>query len=134
LLNLAKDINLSTDSFQVGLLSSSYVPDNANDAVLADITNEISGNGYARQTVSNVSLTLNAGVVTFDFDDVVFTASGGSIQARWFFVFDNTVTTPNKPLVGYGLLNDNVLDVVVTPGNELTLEINTSGFLNISEV
>lgn len=134
LLNLAKNINLSTDTLKIGLVTSTYTPDASSHTILSDITNELSGNGYARQTLAGVSLTESGGVVTLDFNDPVFSASGGSFTARRYFIFDDTVATPNKPLIGFGLLDDNNLDVTVTDGNTLTINVNISGFLTITEV
>ena len=130
-LNLAKSINLDTDTIQVGLTTSAYTPNSSSHTVLADITNELSGNGYARQSIANRSLTLSGGIVTFDFDDVVFSANGGNLVARYFFVFDSTVS--GNPLIGWGLLNDVGIDVTITDGNTGTLIINgTTGFLQIN--
>jgi hypothetical protein len=132
ILNLAKEINLDTDVIKVGLTTSSYFPDSENDQYLSDITNEVSGNGYAQQTASNVILSRTSNIVTLDFDDVIFSASGGNITARRFFVYDDTVT--NKPLIGFGLLDNNNLDVTVTDGNTLELVINANGLLTINKV
>ena len=130
-LDLCKDINLDTDTFKFGLTTSAYTPNSSAHSTLADITNELSGNGYAQQTVANISLTLGGGTVTWDFDDVVFTASGGSLVARYFFVYDDTVA--GDPLVGWGLLNDVGVDVTITDGNTGTLIINgTTGFVQVS--
>lgn len=125
LLRSLTDMNLSTDTFQVGLVTSSYTPDASNHSVLADITNELSGNGYARQTFTGLSISQSSGIVTWDFNDVVFTATGGSLVARRFFVFNSTLS--GSPLVGFGLLNSANLDVTTTAGNTLTLQINALG-------
>ena len=123
--NLAKSANLSSDSFVVGLTSSTYTPSASTHSTISDITNELSGSGYSRQAIGSVTFSRSGAVVTLDGADVVFTASGGSIVARYFFIFDDTVS--GDPLVGYGLLDTAPADVTVTTGNTLTLAWNASG-------
>lgn len=132
LLNLAKDINLETDTLKCGLVTSLYTPDASNHSVLADITNELSGNGYSRFTINGITLTESGGIVTLDFGEIEFLASGGSLIARRYFIYDDTVT--NKPLIGFGLLDDNNLDVTATDGNSIKIITAPTGFLTITQV
>lgn len=127
---VAKDVNLSTDTFKMGLVTSTYTPNASTHNDYPDITNEVSGNGYAQQTLASVTFTRSGAVATFDFANPVFTASGGSIVARRFFIYDDTTTT--KYLVGYGLLNNADADVTTTTGNTLTVNVNASGLFTIS--
>ena len=129
---LAEGANVSSDTFIVGLTSSSYTPNASTHDELADITNELSGSGYSRQTLASVTFNLSGGTVTFDAADSVFTASGGTITARYFFIFDDTVA--GDPLVAYGLLDTTPADVAVTDGNTLTLQWNASGIFTIAKV
>ena len=95
---------------------------------LSDITNELSGNGYARQTITGVAFTEPvAGTWRWDANNPVFTASGGSIVARTWWIFDDTPTSPADPLFCYGLLDNTPADVTTTDGNTLTVTLNASG-------
>lgn len=76
---LAEGANLGSDSFVMGLTSSAWTPSQSSHSLLSDVTNELSGNGYARQTLASVTSNRSGAVLTFDFADPVFTASGGSI-------------------------------------------------------
>lgn len=123
---LATGMDLSTDLLQMGLLSAAYTPD-VSDAtgheVLADVTAyELNGNGYSRQTLTNVTWTRSGQVATLNCDDPVFTASGGDLVAKYWFVFDNSATSPTKPLLCYGLLWDDDETVTVPDGNEITID------------
>ena len=89
---LAEAVNLSSDTFKVGLTTSSYTPDASTHDEYADITNEVSGNGYAQQTLGSVTFSQTGGTATFDAADPVFTASGGAIVARYYFIYDDTVS------------------------------------------
>lgn len=124
--------NLATpDTFKVGLTTSTYSPNATTHDELADITNELSGNGYARQTMT-LNLSRSGGTYTFDASDVVFTATGGSLVARYAFIYNDTPT--GDPLVAYVLLDTTPADITVTDGNTLTLVWNASGIFTVAKV
>lgn len=126
-------IDVDNDTFICGLSTSTYTPAKSTHETLTDITNEVSGNGYSRQTLAGVALTEPvAGTWQFDSNDPVFTASGGSIVARYWWVFDDTPTSPVDPLCFYGELDDTPADVTTTDTNTLTLQVNANGFYRIS--
>lgn len=129
---LATGANASSDTFKIGLSTSSYTPSQSAHTVLADITNEVSGNGYARQTLGSVTWTRSGATATFDFADPVFTASGGSIVARYWWIFNDTVSSPTKPLVAYGFVDATPADVTTTDGNTLTFNVNASGLYTLA--
>lgn len=131
------DFDLTTNMQMALFLSTS----NANTlsvgtGIYADLTNEVAnGNGY---TTGGIALTGEtwgqvAGVATFDCDDVVWTASGGSITARLAVIYVNaTVNSIVKPLICVCLLDTTPADVTVTNGNTLTIAINASGVFTLS--
>ncbi len=123
-----------SSAFTMLLTTSSYIPDSANHEFLDDITNEVSGNGYARKVLANVGVTEVGpnGKRKWDFDDPVWTASGGSITARYWVVYRNVNgSDATRELVAWGLLDDTPADVVTTDGNDLTGAVNASGFATI---
>lgn len=104
--------------------------------VYGDLTNEhANANGY---TTGGIALTGEvwtdaAGTETFDCNDVVWTASGGSITARFAVIYCNaTVNTIVKPLLCVSLLDTTPADVTATTGNTLTIAINASGVFTLS--
>lgn len=126
-------IDVDTDVWIMGLTTSTWVPVKATHEVLADVTNEVVGNGYARQTLTAVTLTEPvAGTWQFDSADAVFTASGGSIVARYYFLFDDTPAAPLDPLFCYGALDITPADVTTTDGNTLTVQVNASGYYRLA--
>jgi hypothetical protein len=126
-------IDVDGDTWICGLSTSTYVPNAATHEILTDITNEVAGNGYARQTLAGVSLTEPvAGTWQFDSNDPVFTASGGSIVARFWWVFDDTPVGPVDPLFAYGLLDQTPADVTTTDTNTLTLQVHANGYYRLS--
>lgn len=125
-------IDLDDDTFKMGLVSSSYSFSAESHSTLSDITNELSGSGYARDTLS-VTWTRSTGTVTFDSDDGAFTASGGSITARRAFIYDDTPSSPADPLLCSSLLDNTPADVSVTAGNTLTVQIHSSGIFTLAD-
>jgi hypothetical protein len=104
--------------------------------VYGDLTNEhANANGY---TTGGVTLTgetwLNSsGTTTFDCDNPTWSASGGSIVARFAVIYcDATVNSIVKPLLCVMLLDTTPADVTTTTGNTLTITINASGVFSVS--
>lgn len=117
-------IDLNTDTFNITLHTSTYTPSAAHDDY-ADLTNELAtANGYTNggATLASVTYAQTSGVAKWDSDDQVWTASGGSIAARYAVVRD---TTADK-LIGYLLLDSTPADVTATDGNTLTVGPNAS--------
>lgn len=104
--------------------------------VYGDLTNEHSNaNGYTTggQALTGVTWVQSAGTVTFDCDNPVWTASGGSITARFAVIYkDATVNSIVKPLLCVCLLDTTPADVTATTGNTLTITINASGVFTLS--
>jgi hypothetical protein len=105
-------------------------------AVYGDLTNEhANANGYTTggAAVAGETVTDSAGTTTFDLNDVVYTAAGGSIVARFAVIYRNaTVNSIVKPLLCVCLLDVTPADVTATTGNTLTISINASGVFTIS--
>lgn len=104
--------------------------------VYGDLTNEHSNaNGY---TTGGIALTgetwtNSGGTTTFDCDNVVWTASGGSIVCRFAVIYCNaTVNSIVKPLLCVSLLDTTPANVTATDGNTLTIAINASGVFTLS--
>lgn len=124
-------IDLDTHVFKVLLTTSTYSVSAATHTQISDITNELSGSGYARYTLT-ATWTRSGATVTFDSDDATFTASGGSLTARYAVIFDDTTTSPVDALVCYCLLDSTPADVTVTDGNTLTVQMNASGIFTLT--
>lgn len=128
-------VDLDTHTFKVLLTSSTYTPSATTHTVKADVTNELStANGYTAggATLGTVTWSQSGGTVTFDAADTAWTASGGSITARYAVIYDDTPTSPADPLVAYILLDTTPADVTATDGNTLTLQWNASGIFTLT--
>lgn len=119
-------IDLDSHTFKMALLTSSYTPSLAHDEY-ADLTNEVAnGNGYTTggETLTGITWGQTSGVATFDSDAVVWTASGGTITARYAVIYDDTAS--NKNLIGYVLLDTTPADLIATTGNTITIAPHAS--------
>jgi hypothetical protein len=121
-----KTLNLNADSMKVALFTSSS---NCGSASLATaryaiLTNQVANaNGYTTGgVVCAATYSQTSGTATFDTADASWTASGGSITARFAVLYDDTAT--NKDLICYCLLDSTPADVTVTSGNTLTIQIS----------
>jgi hypothetical protein len=104
--------------------------------VYGDLTNEhANGNGYATggQALTGEVWTKSGSVSTFDCDNVVWTASGGDIVARFGVIYaDATLNSIVKPLLAVCLLDTTPANVTATNGNTLTIAINASGVFTMT--
>lgn len=104
--------------------------------VYGDLTNEhANANGYLTGGVAigSETWTNSSGTITFDCADGVWTASGGSITARFAVIYKNaTVNTIVKPLLAVCLLDATPADVTATDTNTFTVQINASGVFTLS--
>lgn len=98
LVNGAQDFDAHT--YKVSLSNSAPV---ATNTIFSNITEISAGNGYtAGGTATTITVAEVTGTTTVSGTQVVFTASGGSIGPfRYVVLYNDTQTTPNKPLVGW---------------------------------
>lgn len=128
-------IDLDSHSFKINLYLSTS---NCNDLTLAnaykaDLTNQVATNfGYTQDTKAVTIATSQAsGTVTVDeTTNPVWTASGGSITARFAVIYDDT--NANKDALCVMLLDTTPADVTATTGNTLTITQNASGLFTFS--
>lgn len=121
------DFDLDSDTFKMALfLSTSNL--GAASTTYAAVTNEHSNaNGY---TTGGVAVTISLSgttTVTVDSTDAVWTASGGSITARFAAIYE-----VGGKILAYCLLDNTPADVTATSGNTLTVQISVSGVLTLA--
>lgn len=105
------------------------------NSLLANLTNQhANANGYTTGGVTVAATWVEAaGVATFDVADAVWTASGGSIIARFAVLYaSGTLNGHVDPLIAVCLLDTAPADVTATTGNTLTIQINASGVFTVS--
>jgi hypothetical protein len=120
--------DLNSDTFKCALfLSTSNI--GSGSTTYAGLTNEhANANGYTTGGIG-VTLTLSGTTaVTVDIStDPVWTASGGSITARYAVIYE-----VGGNVLCYCLLDNTPADVTATNTNTLTVAANASGVFTLS--
>lgn len=120
--------DIDTDTWKMALhLSTSNI--GAATTTFAGVTNEhAAANGYSAGGIA-ITLTLS-GTTTVTVDiatDPVWTASGGSIVARFADIYE-----VGGNVLCYALLDSAPADVTATTGNTLTVAANVSGVFTLA--
>ncbi len=123
-----KVYSYDTDTFQVLLTTSSHTPDQNADEFVDDITNEVSGNGYARQTVV-VTWAVDGTVAKLTVADPTFAASGGAIVFRRWHLFANLGSDATSPLIAYGYGDSTPADITVPDGTNYLVDFSATNGL-----
>lgn len=121
--------DLNTDTFLGALLlSTSNI--GAASTTHAGVTNEhANANGYTTGGISYGVLVLS-GTTTVTVDDaldLVWTASGGSVVARFVEIYES-----GGNVLCYALLDSTPGDVTATTGNTLTVALHASGIFTLA--
>lgn len=125
-------IDLDTHTFKVMLSNTAPVP--GTNTIKSDITEIAAANGYSAAGGTLTAVTwletgAGTGIWRFTSADFTWTASGGSFGAlRYFVVYDDTPSSPLKPLVGY---TDYGSSITITDGNSLLWDVGTSGIFDL---
>lgn len=107
--------------------SESSDPTADGNGVLANVTEIAYTNLSEDRTVSSTAVTLSSGTASFDGDDEVLTASGGSVGPfRYIYLYNDTAS--GDPLIGYW---DYGSALTLADGETLTLTVATV-FLTIA--
>ncbi len=122
--------DLGSDTLKVLLTNTAPA---ATDAVKADLTEISAGNGYTAggNAAANNAFSQTSGTGKLTADDVVFTASGGSIGPfRYAVLYNDTPSSPADPLIGYW---DYGSAITLNDGESLTVDFDgTAGVLTVA--
>jgi len=132
--NLANAMDLDSDTLAVALTDTD--PTAGTDAsadgngVLANIS-EIAYTNLSSRTLANVTSTQTSGTYKLSADDLVLTASGGSVAPfRYVVVYNDTPTSPADPIIGY---YDYGSSLTLNDGDSLTVDFSAAnGVLQIA--
>lgn len=122
--NLAEGVmNLGADTLKIMLTNSAPLVTNT---VRANLTEISAGNGYTAggPTVTITSSSQSSGTYSLVGNDVVITASGGSIGPfRYAVLYDDTPTSPADPLIAFWDYGSNV---TLADGETLTVDFGSN--------
>ena len=131
--NLANAMDLDSDTLKVALCNTdptsgtSVVTDG--NGILANVT-EITYTNLSARTLQNVTSTQTSGTYKLSADDLVLTASGGSVAPfRYVVIYNDTPTSPADPIVGY---YDYGSALTLNDGDTFTIDIGANGILTLT--
>lgn len=124
-------MNLGSDTFKVMLTNTAPV---ATNSVKSDLTEISAGNGYTAggNTAAITSSSQTSGTYKLVLaDPATWTASGGTIgPLRYAVLYDDTPTSPAKPLIGWW---DYGSSITLNVNETFTVDFNgTTGVLTIT--
>lgn len=119
--------NLGSDALMVALTNTAPV---AGNSILSDIT-QISYTNLSSRALTVSASAQTSGTYKLTLDDLVLTASGGSVGPfRYVVIYNDTPTSPADPLIGY---YDYGSALTLANGESLTLDFDgTNGVLQIA--
>lgn len=121
---LVEGANTGSDAFVIALTNTA--PSAAN-GVLADLT-QITYTNLSSRALTTASSSQTGGVQTVDFNDIVLTASGGSVGPfRYLAIYDDTVAS--DPLVGW---YDYGSSITLADGEALTVTFAGTGCFTVT--
>lgn len=122
--------NLGSDTLKVLLTDTLPV---ATNSVRADLSELAAGNGYTSggSAATVVTSEQTAGTYKLTLNDVVFTATGGSVGPfRYAVLYNDTPTSPADPLIGW---YDYGSSVTLLNGETFTVDFDdTNGVLTLT--
>jgi len=133
--NAVHNMDLASDSFVVALSNTAPASESSNptadgNGILANVT-EIAYTFLSSRALGFISSSQTGGTYTLVLSDVTLTSTGGATGPfRYVYVYDDTVTAPNDPLIGY---YDYGSSLTLQDGDSLTLDFNPSnGIIQIA--
>ena len=119
--------DLDTDVYKLALFLSTSNLGAASTTFAGVTAPHATANGYPAGG-NAITISLSGTItVTVDGTDVVFTAAGGSITARFAAIYE-----VGGDILCYCLLDSTPADVTATAGNTLTVAIHASGIFTVA--
>ena len=128
-------MDLESDQIVVALSNTAPASESPNPAtdgngVLANVT-QIAYTNLSSRNVTTTSSTQTSGTYKLVLADITLTSSGGSTGPfRYVYIYDDTVSTPVKPLIGF---YDYGSSLTLNDGDSLTVDFSAAnGVLQIA--
>lgn len=123
------DIDYATDTIKCALTTASYVPNQDTHDYADDITNELTGGNYARQTLATKTVDYTAGTneLVLSCANITF-ANLTAAEIRLAVFFKDTGVASTSPLIAYMDFGANQS----ASGQNLILEVPADGILKMT--
>ena len=133
--NAVHNMDLESDQVVVALSNTAPSSESTNPAIdgngiLGNVT-QIAYTNLSSRNVTTTASTQTSGVYKLVLSDITLTASGGSIAPfRYVYLYDDTVTAPADPLIGY---YDYGSSLTLNDGDSFTVDFSAAnGVLQIT--
>lgn len=133
--NAVHNMDLESDQIVIALSntapgSESSNPASDNNGVLANVT-QITYTNLSSRNVTTTSSTQTGGTYKLVLADITLTSTGGTTGPfRYVYIYNDTVTTPADPLIGY---YDYGSSLTLNDGDSLTVDFSAAnGVLQIA--
>lgn len=133
--NAVHNMDLESDQIVIALSntapgSESSNPTSDNNGVLANVT-QITYTNLSSRNVTTTSSTQSGGTYKLVLADITLTSTGGTTGPfRYVYIYNDTVTTPADPLIGY---YDYGSSLTLNDGDSLTVDFSAAnGVLQIA--
>lgn len=133
--NVVHSINLSSDQITVALSdtapsSETTDPTTDGNGIIGNVT-EIDYSNLSSRDVTTTSSSQSSGTYKLVLQDLTVTASGGSVGPfRYLYLYDDTVTSPADPLIGY---YDYGSSLTLNDGDSFTFDFSaTNGVIQLT--
>lgn len=133
--NAVHNMDLESDQVVVALsntapASESSDPSADGNGILGNVT-QVSYTNLSSRNVTTSSSTQTSGTYKLVLADITLTSTGGSTGPfRYVYIFNDTVTTPADPLIGY---YDYGSSLTLNDGDSLTVDFSAAnGVLQIA--
>jgi len=133
--NAVHNMDLESDQIVVALSNTAPSSESSNPAsdgngILANLT-QIAYTNLSSRNVTTSSSTQTGGTYKLVLADITLTSSGGSTGPfRYVYIFNDTVTSPADPLIGY---YDYGSSLTLNDGDSLTVDFSAAnGVLQIA--
>jgi len=132
--NAVHNMDLESDQFAVALTNTAPGSETSNptadgNGIVGNLT-EISYTNCSSRNITTTSSTQTSGTYKLVLADLTLTASGTVGPFRYIYIFDDTVTSPADPIVGY---YDYGTALTLNNGDTFTLDFNaTNGVIQLA--
>ena len=126
--NAVENMDLESDQLAIALSNTAPGSESSNptadgNGILGNVT-QISYSNLSSRNLTISSSGQTSGVYKLILADLTLTASGGSVAAfRYIYIFNDTVSSPSKPLIGY---YDYGSSLTLNDGDTFTIDFSPS--------
>lgn len=126
--NAVHNMDLESDQIVVALSNTAPASETSNPAldgngILANVT-QIAYTNLSSRNVTTTSSTQTSGTYKLVLADITLTSSGGATGPfRYVYLYNDTVTTPGDPLIGY---YDYGSSLTLNDGDSLTVDFSAA--------